>query len=390
MSDEKQLKELTPEIEAKIPSYIAKAVEGVFDGKRFKAFDPGKALDAVDWNYVECSYKPPIMLVCSNPYEQQLMLNMMILLDNEGVVPYKNEREKEALIMLATSALVQLDKFDVKGRHEKFRDGMLKLLQNTVNGKTLKKSDKVDDLYIYNNMHLITLNVNSDSYYQWYEFLRNEFDLKLDINDKFQECFRLQRESCVYSAVYAEEVCIVCKYPKMVHRDEAKALHNPSGPAVDWESASGVPFWCYYVHGRNFSKELFDKVWNGKLTRKEFTDEPNEDQKGIMYSIMEAKREGGMMKFLGAKLFHEETLVHKSGRVENVKLYRTKETFPELQDRNGNRNVPLCWLQMQCPTTGTDYLVSTDPTFKTAGEAMRFHRPEEIPFEHPYNWASAN
>jgi hypothetical protein len=97
-----------------------------------------------------------------------------------------------------------------------------------------------------------------------------------------------------------------------------------------------------------------------------------------------------MMEFLEAYEYGRDEITHTNGDVETLILYRTKETFPELQDINGNSDVPLCWLRLVCPSTGQNYLISTDSSFKTPIEAAKYHRPEEVPFDLDYSWFSRN
>ena len=97
-----------------------------------------------------------------------------------------------------------------------------------------------------------------------------------------------------------------------------------------------------------------------------------------------------MMDLLEAYEYGTETIEHRNGEQEVLTLYRTKETFAELQDINGKTDVPLCWLRLVCPSTGQNYLISTDSSFKTPTEAAKYHRPEEVPFELGYSWLSRN
>ena len=109
-----------------------------------------------------------------------------------------------------------------------------------------------------------------------------------------------------------------------------------------------------------------------------------------MFEIIEAKGEGSMMTFLEAYEYGTETILHANGEEEVLTLYRTTETFPELENINGKTDVPLCWLRLVCPSTGQNYLISTDESFKTPSEAAKYHRPEEVPFELGYSWLSRN
>jgi len=71
----KNIKDFTPEIKAKIPQYIEKYTQGVFDGKRFETFKFENAEKLINWNYEQCNFKKPVVLVASNPFEAQILFN---------------------------------------------------------------------------------------------------------------------------------------------------------------------------------------------------------------------------------------------------------------------------------------------------------------------------
>lgn len=326
------LKDLTPEIEAKIPEYIARALDGVSDGGRYENFNYDNAVAAVKWNYKKCDMECPTVLVAENPFEMQLMYNKYIC--------------------------------------------ELENLPKTV-----------ENLRKYNNSYLFTLNFYSDCYYSWYEFIRKEFNLELSINDEFQECFALQRASGVCQAIFGEKVCVVCKYPKRIYWDNNDLLHNTTGQAIEWGyTDETTKFDCYYIHGREMPDELFTVGF----TKEDFLNQTNEDIRAGMFEIIESRGEGSMLEFLEAYTYNVEHINHLNGENETLTLYRTHNKFPELEDLTGKSNVPLCWLRLECPSTGTNYLISTDASFETASEAAKYHRPEEIPFELDYIWNSRN
>jgi hypothetical protein len=230
--------------------------------------------------------------------------------------------------------------------------------------------------------------VHSDYYYHYFEFLHKELGIKLDekTNTLFQDIFRLQRESGVYSAIFSEALCVVSKYPKKVHRNNALDLHNTAGPAVEWGAHSPqTNFDGHYINGRSVPKKLFEG-----FSKEEFLSEQNEDTRAAMFELVEARGEGSMLTFLGAESFNKETVVHANGDLEELEIYQTKEKFKECRDLSGKSNVPLAWLKLTCPSTGSTYLISTDPSFKTASEAAKFHRPDNIPFSLEYSWNSRN
>jgi len=195
----------------------------------------------------------------------------------------------------------------------------------------------------------------------------------------------LYQKSNVYSAIFSELLCIVSKYPKIVHRNANNDMHRTDGSAVEWgHSTDTTKFDGYYINGRNMPEWIF-----GKVTKEQFINEDNEDIKAGIYEVIESKGEGAMLTFLGAKEVDRQTFVHSDGTEEMI-LYKTEETFEEEEDLNGNTGVPLAWLRMSCPSTGTNYLIPTDSSFNTAVEAAKFARPSIVPKELDYTWNSRN
>lgn len=297
------LDQFTPEIQAKIPQYIANATEGVFDGGRFQNFNYDNAKAAVDYIYEFCGYKAPKVMVAENPLEAHVMYYK--LLDEQGI------------------------KYDKKK---------------------------------YIGMYLFALNVYSDSYYSYYKFIKDEFKIEVEgAASKLDEFYSLQKNSGVYSAIFLHDVCIVSKYPKKVHRDEENRLHNPDGLAVEWNATSKESEWkCYYIHGRNVPADFFEKVSSGNYSKDEFMKESNEELKGAAYEIL------GQAKFLEmmeAVKIDSRTTVHSNGELEELELYKTSFTLPELD------NKPMMWVKFICPSTGSSYFIDVEPIYDNAIEA---------------------
>lgn len=132
------------------------------------------------------------------------------------------------------------------------------------------------------------------------------------------------------------------------------------------------------------------EIFSGKITKEHFIKEESEDIKAGIYEIIESKGEGSMLEFLGAKEIDKQTFIHANGDLEEMVLYKTKEKFKEEEDLNGNSPSPLAWLKMQCPSTGTRYLIPSDGSFTNCIDAAKFHRPNEVPKEIEYTWNSRN
>jgi hypothetical protein len=189
-------------------------------------------------------------------------------------------------------------------------------------------------------------------------------------------------QSNVFETFEFENVVFAVQPPMEINRNENGQLHNTSGHALSFKDGSKF----YYVNGREIDADLV----KGNFTKERFLTEESEDIRGAMFEIIEAKGEGSMMTFLEAYEYGTETILHGNGEEEVLTLYRTTETFPELENINGKTDVPLCWLRLVCPSTGQNYLISTDESFKTPSEAAKYHRPEEVPFELGYSWLSRN
>ncbi len=372
----KTIDDLTPEIIAKILEYQARAVEGVFDGKRYAAFDINKARAAVKWNYNACEMKEPVVIVTENPLEQQLVFNML-----------NNNLEKYRPLVDAMAEKLETATDEQKNKDSNDLIGMIFEDLKKCSKKELKALCKE-----YNNAYLYTLNVYSDVYYTWFKFIKTEFNLPLSIEKKFEECFGLQRASGVYSCIFSEDIVVVSKYPLEVHQDASNeyALHNTTDEAVKF-AYTQFPLHCYYVNGRNLEANIFKKVVEGKYTLSQFNKLDNEDVKGSIATIIRTnKGPEGLLAFLGAEVVDTCILQHANGYSETHELLRTKDKYSWASDGEGNSNVQLAWQKMVCPSTGTVYMIETKPTFNSALESAKWLRPSNVPTSVPYLWQSAN
>ena len=266
-----------------------------------------------------------------------------------------------------------------------------KLIDDIWNKTRIPQQDYIKALTKYRHQYLLTLDVYSDAVYHWYAFIRDEFNLPLSINDMFEEAFKLQRESGVYSALYSEKFCVVCKYPKMVHRNANNDLHNPNGVAVEWGNSLGLEFKNYFINGRAVHTEYAEKAIAGKFTLEEFSKLENEDVRGAVASMV---RDGhgseALMEMLGCELVDEKEFNHTSGHKETLRLYRTKEKVMFLRDSRGNQGDYMAFLEEKCPSTGTKYLLDTKPEFTCVEEAAKFHRPYFVPKDLAYDFKEFN
>ena len=214
----------------------------------------------------------------------------------------------------------------------------------------------------YHNTYLFTLNILSDYYFIWWNFIAKEFNIDAEICPTLEIFSTAQENSNIYSAIYSELVCVVSKYPKKIYRNASNALHNPIGPSVEWGCYSQATRWdCYYINGRNLPVWIWQKAEKNGFTKEDFLKEANSEVKGGIYEVMGQSK---MMTLLGAVEIDKRTIVHKNGDMEEVTLLKTKEKFAEID------NQPFAWVKMICPSTGTTYLQGVEPHHKNAIDAI--------------------
>lgn len=224
------------------------------------------------------------------------------------------------------------------------------------------------------------LTINWASVYAYYDAW---VEFGIITKDKFPKYFALREFSdCgIFSTIEFDKAIIVIEKPIFIKRFNGR-MHCVDGPAIKWRDE-----YCqYFINGRAMPKRIFEST----ITKDDFIKEENEDIKAGIYEIMEGKGEGTMLEFLGAKEIDRHQFVHESGELEEMILYKTKEKFAEETDLNGKSGVPLAWLKMSCPSTGTNYLIPSDSSFSNCIDAAKFHRPNEVPTKIDYLWNSRN
>ena len=244
----------------------------------------------------------------------------------------------------------------------------------------------------YHNAYLFSLNVWSDAYFAFYKFIAKEFEIDAAINSELELFSSAFESSNIYSAIFSEAVCVVSKYPKKVSRNSSNDLHSSEGPAVQWGSYSPTTdFDLFYINGRNISKIFYNKIINNELSFEEFSKISNEDEKGITLTLIkETRGNKGMLDFLNAILIDCKIVKHTNEYSETIKLYKTKQKYSFLQNSKGELDQPYAWINLVCPSTGTEYFIDTCPTFTDAVECAKWHRPKQIPMNLEYQWLSAN
>src|SRR3990167_2191352 len=240
------------------------------------------------------------------------------------------------------------------------------------------------DSELYKNKNrshwLFYCSIYSRVYFTWYKFIQDEFSLttkkKEDLDWLYQNSLN-NIARCFFTKGYV----LVLQTPKHILRNNV-GFHSITESSIMWGKGN-----MYYINGRKINSILFNKVLKGILTFEEFLAIKNEDEKaGVITMIKENSGNEGLLKFLQAVCVDEKQIIHESGHIETVKLFKTIKKFSFLQDRFNNFDQPYAWTQMECPSTGQIYLIDTSADFTNVIDSIKFHRPEPVDFDLAYNF----
>ena len=192
------------------------------------------------------------------------------------------------------------------------------------------------------------------SNYGWVSFY--DFFEKINIVDNFNfKQYKKILKSGVFNACEFENFVFAIQPPIYVERNSQGRLHSTSTAAVKFRDGSSY----YFINGRPIPEWVVEK--KDAITKDQFLQEKNSDIKGAIYEVLGSE---GIINLLGAEITDTKTIHHANGDVETVELLKTKDTFPELD------NKPMAWVKMTCPSTGTNYLIGVEPKYNDAIEAI--------------------
>ena len=421
----KTLSDLTPEAEAKIPDYISRDLEDVAKGKYYDNYDKEATYEAIKRIYKKCGLKPPKLYVAENPFEMNLLFNYLGLFEEIENKTEDYDKLLEQKLNYGPLELYPIIEKDLDERlklllvdwlslrHKDFNRQIDDLLETQfeerrrlnyylvnfreldelffkhfdINGRfklgPVADFEGMENIFKLNTSGLRSLYAFTYESMPKFEFIEKELGPGRNFKSQRMTMYELLRKAGIFSAICAKEYCVMTKFPKKVHWDEAYQLHNPKGPAIEWGYTTELTKWdaCYYIEGRQMPESIF----NG-FTRMDFITMEDEDIRAGMYAIIESDGEGSMLKFLEAKKVHEQQFVHANGEIETMELYKTVETYKNEEDLNGNSPAPLAWLKIICPSTGAVYLLPSDSAFNTCADAAKYHRPDFVAKDVPYTW----
>ena len=205
--------------------------------------------------------------------------------------------------------------------------------------------------------------------YGWVAFY--DFFNKINVFDNFKyNQYKKLLKSGVFNAYEYENIVFAIQPPVYIERNTQGNLHSTTTAAVKFKDGNNY----YFINGRSIPSWVIEE--KDAITKEKFINETNSDIKGAIYEVLGTE---GMMKMLGAEVIDTKNIHHANGEEEIVELLKTKDTFPELD------NMPLAWIKMICPSTGTTYLQGVEPKYTDAIEAIASLSPftkEEYSFNY--------
>jgi hypothetical protein len=356
----KKLEVLTKEQEDLIPIVRQEWLDLFFKNKgnlNKKLFEA-----QIDWLYKRLNYKKPFIWYCDSPLMVQIIINII-----------KNTPQTNALIRENNNIGANIrDNIGANIRAnigDNIRDNIGDNIWDNI-GDNISANIRAnirDNKLVYEPVSCYC-NVSDFGWVAFYDYFKRLNYFKFDWTDF--ENFQKLITSGVYDFVAFKDIVFVSSCPIEVSQDNNNRLHNTSGASVMFKDGYSV----YAIHGRI----LPSWIWEQKeiITKEKFLSEKNAEIRGGIYSVLGDKK---IMELLGAIEIDKKIIQHRNDEVEIIKLIKTKESFPEID------NNPFAWVKFICPSTGSDYLIPCEPKFTNAKEAaasLSIFKTEEYSFDY--------
>ena len=398
----KQLSDFTQNIKDKIELYKSKCITDLYSGKEYSDFNKQNLKDYVNYIYNLAKQQKPVVITANSIHEYNAYYNLLFntkkynkvintlfnvknKLDNElhnGLsIELRNELHNELDNELNNELRNELD--------NELRNELRNELSNELHNELNNELDNELSIELRNELkpvkshYIFLLNPYSRVYLMWYKFIKDEFNLPCSKTKELDWLYNNVNLANIARGFFCKKVALVLRMPSKILRNNIGFHSLTNEGAIQYPNQK-----LHYINGRKIPNWVFDKFNDNTLTFNDFIKETNEDIKaGIITLIKENKGNEVLLSFLNAVLIDECILKHDNGHIETIKLYKTKESYTFLRDRNGKTNVPYAWTEMVCPSTGQTYLIDTSADFTTALESIKFHRPKFIPKDFSYNWS---
>lgn len=358
---------ITPEIEAKIPAYIDKAVKNLYNGVEYDNWKFEYTEEYVEYLYKLSGYEhKPVVVVANSPKEYTRLYNLMW-----------NPKVDNTMVELV---LFQWDvKNGIVANDEKAKARIAELQEKVSKIPEIPKKVAITA----SNNYLFLASEYSRIYLLWYKIVKDEVGKATDKAAEIDWLYEKVNAANISKIYTCEKVALVLRMPKFLKKND-DGFHSTDKEGALYYNDDEQYF---FLNGRNVPRWIFDDYYSGKLTFKKFIKQENEEDRAAIITLIKEK-EGieGVKTFLGAKLVDEAQVEHSCGRIETLRLYKTVDKYSFLQDRFGNTDQPYTFFEETCPSTGQVYLLDSCSSFTSALDAAKFHRPKLVSVDVAFDW----
>jgi hypothetical protein len=224
----------------------------------------------------------------------------------------------------------------------------------------------------YNEDYLYTIGIYGGSYFAFYKFIKDEFNLSAETNVNLDSFENLHQNGNIYSAVFSELVCVISKYPKMIHRNEKNDLHSISVSCIEWSNSTDLTKWNnYFINGRNIPEKYFNSISDKTFKIEDFINETNEEYKSTCIAFMQEK-------------YGDEYLVNFFRKyLTEVDSFTDKKDSQYLTGTTGGMNIgvytlfkgningeDIAYVRCYCPSSDRMFFLGVDSVYTTAKNAI--------------------
>ena len=150
----------------------------------------------------------------------------------------------------------------------------------------------------------------------------------------------------------------ICRKPIFLARDQQGRLHNETRMAIEWKDGTGF----YYLHGVEFTKEIWQKIVSQKFTMKDLTEITDVDKRAVAIQMLKPE---ALLKQIDAKLIHTGI---KGTKLYKVERFAEKVLGDSWNESELENSTEYCML-MSCPSTGRQFIEWVEPKVGKLGDA---------------------
>ncbi len=328
-------------------------LDRIFSGKT--RIQKDVATEGINWLYSKQNYKNPRIFFADSPLECQAIYNALYAKNISHTEKFGKMGVPENLVEFSGS---------LKEAHvAKHLAILASEVEGPKNDTSLFKEVMLDIMTNFRKESFCSYgNVSDYGWVSYYDFF-NKIG-KFDNEDFFK--FRDLMASGLYDMIQLEDYCIVSEMPTLIKRNEKNDLHSTTSPAIAFADGSKL----YFINNRNVPSWIIESP--ELITKDLYLRENNTDYRGAMYEVLGQEK---MMELLGAREVSRATnkckkptnsnlQVDKAGNIvsggvqyvdseEEYILYESSSPDPELGI--------LKWVKVNCPSTGTNYLLGVPP-----------------------------